>query len=75
MVHSGRQFGGTPMYVGEQEQLGTPLTSLHCEYGPHGEGMHGLRGGSSCGGRGATNYNNDLIFLTFSFATDVFPSM
>jgi hypothetical protein len=30
-IHSGRQFGGEPMYVGRHEQDGEPLLSLHCE--------------------------------------------
>lgn len=40
--HSGRQFGGAPMYVGRHEQDGEPLKSLHCEFDPHGDGMHGF---------------------------------
>lgn len=42
LVHSGRQFGGDPLYSGKQEQDGEPLISLHSEFGPHGEGSQGL---------------------------------
>lgn len=35
------------MYVGKHEHDGVPPTSLHCEYGPHGDGTHGFLGGSS----------------------------
>lgn len=41
MVHSGLQLGGEPAYSGKQEHDGIPPLSLHCEYGPHGEGRHG----------------------------------
>uniref|UniRef100_A0A1B0C315 Uncharacterized protein n=1 Tax=Glossina palpalis gambiensis TaxID=67801 RepID=A0A1B0C315_9MUSC len=48
MVHSGRQFGGIPTYCNKQLQEASSFTILHCEYGPHGEGMHGFLGfGSS----------------------------
>jgi hypothetical protein len=43
MEHSGRQFGEAPMYEGKQEHDGDPLTSRHCENGPHGDGLHGSR--------------------------------
>lgn len=42
MLHSGLQFGGLPRYSGRQEQLGIPPISLHCEFGPHGEGTQGF---------------------------------
>ena len=40
--HSGRQFGGDPIYVGRHEQDGLSLKSLHCELGPHGDGTQGF---------------------------------
>jgi hypothetical protein len=53
MVHSGRQFGGEPVYVGRQEQEGEPPTSRHCEFAPQGLGTHGFTttglGGSTGG--------------------------
>lgn len=41
-THSGLQFGGFPMYWDIQLHDGTPWLSWHCEYGPQGDGMHGL---------------------------------
>jgi hypothetical protein len=47
-VHSGRQFGGVPIYFGRQEHAGTEFPRLrHSEYGPQGEGTQGSRGISS----------------------------
>lgn len=44
-VHSGRQFGGRPMYFGVHEQTAvSSLTTRHCEFGPQGDGTHGLVG-------------------------------
>lgn len=43
------------MYVSEQEHDGIPLTSLHCEYGPHGDGMQGFLGGTIAGGNCSAN--------------------
>lgn len=44
IVHSGRQFGGDPMYVCKQEQAGLSPITLHSEWWPHGDGRHGLIG-------------------------------
>lgn len=41
-MHSGRQFGGLPKNSSTQAHDGAPFTSLHIEFGPHGEGIHGL---------------------------------
>lgn len=41
IVHSGLQFGGLPLYVGKQEQDGTPPISRHSENAPQGDGTHG----------------------------------
>lgn len=43
-MHSGLQLGGVPIICGEQEQTGTSFFTLHSEFGPHGEGEHGLIG-------------------------------
>lgn len=40
--HSGRQFGGLPIYSDKQEQDGEPPISRHSEFGPHGDGTQGL---------------------------------
>lgn len=49
--HSGRQFGGDPMYVGKQEQDGMFPTAWQMEFKPQGDGTHGLVGvGASVGG-------------------------
>ena len=45
LTHSGLQLGGTPRKSGKQEQDGVSPEILHCELGPHGEGMHGFCGG------------------------------
>lgn len=49
--HSGRQFGGDPVYVWRHEHDGDPLKSRHSENGPHGEGWQGLRYSSCFGGK------------------------
>lgn len=42
ITHSGRQFGGEPIYPVKQEHEGCLLCEArHCEFGPHGEGWHG----------------------------------
>lgn len=43
-THSGRQFGGRPIKSGKQEQEGEPFIILQAEYGPQGDGSHGLTG-------------------------------
>lgn len=44
MVHSGRQFGGVPMYPARQEHEGLSRIFLHSENGPHGDGTQGFIG-------------------------------
>lgn len=51
-THSGLHDGGVPIYSGRHEHDGTPLMSRHCEYGPQGEGTHGLTTIVSAGGVG-----------------------
>lgn len=48
-VHSGRQLGGVPTYVGKQLQRGMPLFSSQRALEPHGDGTHELlsRSGTS----------------------------
>lgn len=46
VIHSGLQFGGTPINVGKQEHDGVLPFTLHSEFGPHGDGIHGLTGDS-----------------------------
>lgn len=47
LTHSGRHFGGAPIYSGKHEHDGDVPCTWHCEYGPHGDGTHGFRIGSS----------------------------
>lgn len=47
VAHSGRQFGGTPMYSGRHLHAGWPSKFLHSELEPHGEGLHGSPRGIS----------------------------
>lgn len=42
LIHSGLQFGGELIKLGRQEQEAWSLTSLHSEFGPHGDGWHGF---------------------------------
>lgn len=44
IVHSGRQFGGDPMYPGWQLQAGVSPVLTHIELGPQGEGWQGSSG-------------------------------
>lgn len=46
-MHSGRQFGGFPMYSCKQVQIALSFTALHVLYGPQGDGLHGSLGGSA----------------------------
>lgn len=48
-MHSGRQFGARPIYPGKQEHAGVSPTILHCEFGPHGEGIQGFPDGFGFG--------------------------
>ena len=42
--HSGRQFGGAPMFPLVQEHIGRSPKALQTELGPHGLGTHGSLG-------------------------------
>lgn len=44
MTHSGRQFGGAPMYPGKHWHEGVPPWLRQVDEGPHGFGWHGSRG-------------------------------
>lgn len=47
-THSGRQVGALPTKPGKQEQMATPLFSLHWLFGPHGLHLsHGFSSHSS----------------------------
>ena len=50
VTHSGRQFGGAPLYPGAHEHIGLLPKGLHLELGPHGDGSHGLLGFGFGGG-------------------------
>lgn len=41
------------MNSGEQEQEGASLTTLHSEFGPHGEGSHGFCDTTGSGAKSA----------------------
>lgn len=43
-MHSGRQFGGAPLYSGKQAHKGLSPFTLQIEFGPHGDGSHGFTG-------------------------------
>lgn len=49
LTHSDLQYGGLPMKPDKQEHDGTPPISRHWEFGPHGDGRHGLTGSLSTG--------------------------
>lgn len=51
MVHSGRQLGARPIKFGKQEHAGVLPITLHCEFGPQGEGKQGLLGGTTRGSK------------------------
>lgn len=42
VIHSGLQFGGDPINWGRQEHDGDSPCTLHCEFGPQGDGTQGL---------------------------------
>ena len=42
IVHSGRQFGGVPMYPVKHEQAGLSPLTAHSAFGPQGEGWQGF---------------------------------
>lgn len=41
-MHSGRQLGGIPLYSGKQAHMKLFPFILHIEWGPQGDGSHGL---------------------------------
>lgn len=43
-THSGRQFGGVPIYSRRHEQDGDSPIARHSEFGPQGDGRHGSIG-------------------------------
>jgi len=45
-MHSGLQFGGDPVNSGRHEHDGVSPFTWHCEFGPQGDGTHGLPAGS-----------------------------
>lgn len=47
LTHSGLQFGGEPIKSGKQEHDGDWPWTLHCEFGPQGDGTQGFPTG--CG--------------------------
>lgn len=57
-VHSGRQFGARPTYPSRQVQTGDSWMTLHCELGPHGDGMQGLTGSVTTGSPDSTDLVN-----------------
>lgn len=61
LMHSGRQFGGVPLYSGKHEQEGASLTTLHCAFGPQGEGLHGFKGID--GGSSSEKETNNKFYL------------
>lgn len=61
MIHSGLQLGGKPVKDGKQEQDGVLPCTLHSEFGPHGDGMHGLVGGA--GGRASEIQKENIMSL------------
>lgn len=56
-THSGRQFGGDPIYSLRQEHDGESPTGRHSAFGPHGEGLHGFVGSA---GLSTKIYNHRL---------------
>lgn len=44
LIHSGLQFGGDPIKVGKHEQDGDSPITLHCAFGPQGDGWQGFIG-------------------------------
>lgn len=42
VTHSGRQFGGEPMWLGKHEQIAWLSFTRHCELAPQGDGTHGF---------------------------------
>ena len=43
-THSGRHSGGFPTIFVRQAHWACPATTWHCEFNPHGGGLHGLGG-------------------------------
>lgn len=63
LIHSGLQFGGDPTNVGKQEHDGESPITLHCEFGPQGEGWQGFTGvvGSSTKKYAQSVMNNSYL--------------
>lgn len=62
LVHSGLQFGGTPINSGIQEQEGESLILWQIELGPHGDGSQGL----IWGGDSRAKINNNTYCIKWS---------
>lgn len=60
MLHSGRQLGGDPIYVGKQEQDGEPLILRHSAFCPQGDGTQGSRCSSCAITGGAKGISSSL---------------
>lgn len=60
-LHSGRQYGGIPLYSGKHEHDGWPLSGTHRELGPQGLGTQGFTGGASWAGGGAADFIRKVI--------------
>ena len=63
--HSGRQFGGGPRRSGKQVQLAVRSgVTVHLEFGPQGEGLHGSFGlgcGTGSPKDGEENFRNNCL--------------
>lgn len=51
LEHSGLQYGGEPRKSGIQVQDGVPEFALQMEFGPQGDGVHGVPTSSCVGAR------------------------
>lgn len=62
------QFGGDPINSGKQEQDGDSPWTLHCEFGPQGDGTQGL---SIYCGTWAAIYQMKVLFLLLKIKKNV----
>lgn len=67
IVHSGLQFGGIPIKPSTHEHAGLSPRNWHIEFGPHGDGTHGLIGTLGSSAKLKKHYITFINFLNCNY--------
>jgi len=65
LIHSGLQLGGEPINSDKQEHDGDSPCTLHWEFGPQGDGIHGFPTGWGTSAAKIKNKNNFYSLYIF----------